>query len=129
MRFIKIISFTLIFFTYLPVFSQSKDVKLPANWYNLDLTKDGYFGISTEKAYSLLAGKNPKQKVIVAVIDGGVDVNHEDLKDVLWTNKKEIAGNGLMTTEMDISMIFTAGTSLDQRQATLLTITWNLFGY
>ena len=95
MRFIKIISFTLIFFTYLPVFSQSKDVKLPANWYNLDLTKDGYFGISTEKAYSLLAGKNPKQKVIVAVIDGGVDVNHEDLKDVLWTNKKEIAGNGL----------------------------------
>jgi cell wall-associated protease len=95
MRFIKIISFTLIFFTYSPGFSQSKDVKLPANWYNLDLAKDGYFGISTEKAYSLLSGKNPKQKVIVAVIDGGVDVNHEDLKEVLWTNIKEVAGNGL----------------------------------
>src|SRR5690606_26277942 len=32
--------------------------------------------------------------VIVAVLDGGVDINHEDLKDVLWTNAKEIPGNG-----------------------------------
>src|SRR5690606_6323750 len=32
--------------------------------------------------------------VIVAVIDGGVDVNHEDLKDVLWINKKEANSNG-----------------------------------
>ncbi|HMI04238.1 MAG TPA: S8 family serine peptidase [Pedobacter sp.] len=77
-------------------FSQNKDVKLPANWYNLDLLKDGYFGISTEKAYKeLLGGKKPKEKVIVAVIDGGVDIKHEDLKDVLWVNKKEIPGNGI----------------------------------
>jgi len=96
MRFLKIISITLLLLTNLSSFSQSKDVKLPPNWYNLDLVKDGYFGISTEKAYStILNGKKPKQKVIVAVIDGGVDVNHEDLKDVLWTNTKEIAGNGL----------------------------------
>lgn len=76
--------------------AQSKDVKLPANWYNLDLVKDGYFGIGTEKAYTeLLKGKQAKQKIIVAVIDGGVDIKHEDLKDILWTNKKEIAGNGI----------------------------------
>lgn len=77
-------------------FSQSKDVKLPPNWFNLDLLKDGFFGISTEKAYNeLLKDKKPKQKIIVAVIDGGVDIKHEDLKDVLWTNQKEIPGNGI----------------------------------
>lgn len=77
-------------------FSQDKDVTLPANWYNLDLNQSGYFGISTERAYQeLLKNLKPKQKVVVAVIDGGVDVNHEDLKDVLWTNTKEIVGNGI----------------------------------
>ena len=76
--------------------AQDKNVILPANWYNLDLTTSGYFGISTEKAYQeLLKNKTPKQKVIVAVIDGGTDIKHEDLKDVLWINKKEIPGNGI----------------------------------
>ncbi|RZK73592.1 MAG: peptidase S8 [Pedobacter sp.] len=97
MRFTKIFS-TLVVLLVINVsaFAQNKKVKLPANWYNLDLGKDGYFGISTEKAYlELLKNKAPKQKVIVAVIDGGVDINHEDLKDILWTNTKEIAGNGI----------------------------------
>lgn len=77
-------------------FGQSKKVQLPANWFNLDLIESGYFGISTEKAYrELLKDKKPKEKIIVAVIDGGVDTKHEDLKDVLWTNKKEIPGNGI----------------------------------
>lgn len=77
-------------------FSQDKKVKLPANWYNLDLIQDGYFGISTEKAYKeILNNKKPKEKIIVAVIDGGVETIHEDLKDVIWTNKKEIPNNGI----------------------------------
>jgi subtilisin family serine protease len=76
-------------------FAQDKKVKLPPNWFNLDLVADGYFGISTEKAYNeLLKGKQPKQKIVVAVIDGGTDITHEDLKDVLWTNTKEIPNNG-----------------------------------
>jgi subtilisin family serine protease len=33
-------------------------------------------------------------KVIVGIIDSGVDIEHEDLKSVIWTNSKEIAGNG-----------------------------------
>ena len=33
--------------------------------------------------------------VTVAVIDTGVDYTHHDLKDVMWTNPREIAGNGL----------------------------------
>ncbi|HEY4156210.1 MAG TPA: peptidase S8, partial [Puia sp.] len=68
------------------------------NWQNLDLQKDSVFGISTEKAYSdLLKHKQKKKKykpVVVAVIDGGVDTGHEDLRSVIWTNPKEIAGNG-----------------------------------
>jgi len=94
LRYILLFAFSFILSN--SAFSQSKDVKLPSNWYNLDLVADGYFGISTEKAYKeLLSNKKPKQNVIVAVIDGGVDINHEDLKDVLWTNKKEIPGNGI----------------------------------
>ena len=78
------------------VFAQSKNVQLPANWFNLDLLENGYFGISTEKAYrELLKDKKPKENIIVAVIDGGVDISHPDLQHVLWTNKKEIPGNGI----------------------------------
>lgn len=78
------------------VFAQDKNVTLPKNWFNLDLATSGYFGISTEKAYNeLLLNKKPKAKIIVAVIDGGTDIKHEDLKDVLWTNTKEIPGNGI----------------------------------
>lgn len=78
------------------VFAQDKNVILPPNWYNLDLNTSGYFGISTEKAYNeLLKDKKTKQKVIVAVIDGGTDIKHEDLEGVLWTNLKEIPGNGI----------------------------------
>jgi cell wall-associated protease len=77
-------------------FAQNKKVTLPPNWFNLDLIKDGYFGISTEKAYNeLLKSAVPKKKVVVAVIDGGVDINHEDLKDNIWVNAKEIPGNGI----------------------------------
>lgn len=73
-------------------FTQTSD-KPKANWQNLDLKSDGVFGISTEKAYRAL-DKKQAQKVVVAVIDGGVDIAHEDLKDIIWTNTKEIAGNG-----------------------------------
>ncbi len=31
----------------------------------------------------------------MAVIDGGIDIEHEDLKKVLWVNQKEIPGNGI----------------------------------
>lgn len=96
MKFYKGLAVVLLVLLNISGFAQSKDVKLPPNWYNLDLAKDGYFGISTEKAYSeILKDRKPKQNIIVAVIDGGVDIKHEDLKDVLWTNTKEIAGNGI----------------------------------
>lgn len=70
--------------------------KAPENWFNLDLGKDGVQGVSTERTYmELLNGVSPKQMVVVAVIDSGVDTDHEDLKDVMWINPNEIAGNGI----------------------------------
>jgi subtilisin family serine protease len=64
------------------------------NWQNLDLKTDSTFGISTEKAYAELLKGKKFTPVIVGVLDGGVDINHEDLKRVIWANKKEKAGNG-----------------------------------
>lgn len=61
-------------------------------WSHLDITKDSIAGMSLEKAYQFLEGKKGKQ-VVVAIADSGVDVEHEDLKDVLWENTDEIKGN------------------------------------
>jgi len=66
----------------------------PANWQNLDLKSVFNYATTTEKAYNLLLKDKKGQPVVVAVIDGGVDKNHEDLKSVMWSNPKEIAGNG-----------------------------------
>jgi subtilisin family serine protease len=66
----------------------------PNNWFELDRTTTGYYGISLDKAYDFLKGKK-SQTVIVAVIDSGVDTLHEDLKPILWHNPGEIPGNGI----------------------------------
>ena len=77
---------------------QTKTTKLSENdlkrWSHLDLVKDSVPGMSVDKAYAeLLQGKKGK-KVIVGIVDSGVDINHEDLKAVIWTNPKEIPNNG-----------------------------------
>jgi subtilisin family serine protease len=74
-------------------FAQPKDTP-PANWQHLDLQQNGVLGMSTDKAYELLKNKSAKT-VIVAVIDGGIDTAHVDLKSILWRNEREIAGNGV----------------------------------
>ena len=66
----------------------------PQNWFELDPKQDGYYGVSSEKAYELLKNRTA-QPVVVTVIDGGTDINHEDLKANIWTNPKEIPDNGI----------------------------------
>lgn len=64
-------------------------------WSHLDIVKDTIPGMSVDRAYTELLKDRKGQKVIVAVIDSGTDIEHEDLKGRVWTNSKEIAGNGI----------------------------------
>ena len=65
------------------------------NWGHLDLIKDTIPGMSVDKAYAEIIKNKKGEKVIVAVIDAGIDIDHEDLKDIIWTNTKEIPNNGI----------------------------------
>ncbi len=65
------------------------------NWWLLDLETDRVAGIGAERAYrELLANRRPGRTVVVAIIDSGVDTAHADLRGNLWTNPREVAGNG-----------------------------------
>ncbi|PTX45021.1 subtilase family protein [Christiangramia gaetbulicola] len=63
-------------------------------WTNADLLTDTIPGMSVDKAYAEIIKKNRPSPVIVGVIDSGVDIDHEDLQGVIWTNTDEIPGNG-----------------------------------
>lgn len=67
----------------------------PRGWHHFDENKTLFRGISSTRAYQTsLKDKSPEKKITVAVIDGGVDFEHEDLKNVMWLNEDEIPGNG-----------------------------------
>jgi len=62
-------------------------------WSHLDLVKDSIPGMSVDKVYSELLKGKKSAPIIVGIVDSGVDIEHEDLKSVIWTNKNEIPGN------------------------------------
>ncbi len=57
-------------------------------------TTPGVAGADTdaEKGWAITTGS---KKVTIAVIDTGIDYNHPDLKNQMWVNDKEVAGNGI----------------------------------
>jgi hypothetical protein len=64
--------------------------------------KDWYFeqpglynGIGVDRLYEYLGDRSPQKKVIVAILDSGVDISHEDLKANIWVNKGEVPDNGI----------------------------------
>ncbi|HNU41907.1 MAG TPA: S8 family peptidase [Cyclobacteriaceae bacterium] len=86
--------FSLIFL--LSAFSQNSTARsIPKDWFLRDPELDSLLGVSSERAYETLLKGQPSRTVLVAVIDSGVDIEHEDLKSVIWTNEKEIPGNGI----------------------------------
>lgn len=91
----KLILFTSILFAYGSVVAQQAQTKHPLNWHLLSYDADSVYGVGVQKAYAELLQGKKSNKIIVAVLDTGIDTLHEDLKNVLWTNKKEIAGNGI----------------------------------
>lgn len=64
-------------------------------WSHMDLVKDTVPGMSVDKAYTEIIKDKKGKSVIVAVIDSGIDIEHEDLNDVIWTNEDEIPNNGI----------------------------------
>jgi subtilisin family serine protease len=64
------------------------------NWYNLDNSANNIMGVSVEKAWlELLSNRPAKKTIIVAVIDSGIDIDHEELKEIIWVNEDEIPNN------------------------------------
>ncbi len=77
----------------------AKKSELSANdlqrWSQLDMAKDSIPGLSVDRAYAELLKGKTSTTVIVGVVDSGVDIDHEDLRGKIWTNSKEIPGNGI----------------------------------
>jgi len=88
---IKLIAFT---FIYL-IFSSVSYSQLSKNWYNEDPAEDRFAGVSADITYDKLLKNKTSKTVIVAVIDGGTEVDHPDLAQNIWVNADEIAGNGI----------------------------------
>lgn len=65
-----------------------------ASWSHLDLVKDTIPGASLDIAYKELV-KEDSETIIVAVIDSGIDITHEDLSENIWVNEDEIPNNGI----------------------------------
>lgn len=71
------------------------DARYPQQW---SLNNTGQTGgtpgadISAEKAWDIFTGSS---EVVVAVLDTGVDYNHPDLRNNMWVNPRELAGNAL----------------------------------
>ena len=75
--------------------TEVKPVNIFLNWYNKSPQFDTIYGAEVERVYTDFLINKTSKTVIVAVIDGGVDINHEDLKDNIWVNEDEIADNSI----------------------------------
>lgn len=64
------------------------------NWYNLHPNSDNVMGTGTNLLWAeLLPNRVPRKTIIVAVIDSGIDIDHDDLKESIWVNEDEIPNN------------------------------------
>lgn len=64
-------------------------------WGHADLMQDTIPGMSVDRSYEELLGNlKVRENVVVAVLDSGIDLNHEDLDGVVWRNPGETPGNG-----------------------------------
>ncbi len=87
----------LVGFSYaLPSFAQEEDTTaVPKDWFLRDPETDHVQGVSADRAYNTVLKGKPSRTVLVAVIDSGIDIEHEDLKDIIWVNADEIPNNGI----------------------------------
>lgn len=87
---IKYYSLIILFFALTPwLLSQNTQEVTP--WY-YRMPNDTLAATGIDSAKEMLQNIAP-EKVTVAIIDAGVDINHVELKDQLWTNEQEIPNN------------------------------------
>ncbi len=64
-------------------------------WQHSDIKSENFPGMSINKAYEELLYDKKGKSVVVAVIDTGIDITHEDLNESIWVNEDEIPDNGI----------------------------------
>ncbi|HET6855112.1 MAG TPA: S8 family serine peptidase [Pyrinomonadaceae bacterium] len=55
----------------------------------------GLFKIGAPQAWDTRTGSTGSNRVVIGVVDEGIDINHHDLQANIWTNPAEIAGNNI----------------------------------
>lgn len=68
---------------------------VPENWFNRHPEFFSVEGTGVDLAYEEFLLAKSGEELIVAVIDSGVDIEHEDLVGKIWENKGEIPGDGI----------------------------------
>ncbi|HPM30481.1 MAG TPA: S8 family peptidase [Chryseolinea sp.] len=79
----------------IPTFAQEDTTAVSKDWFLRDPETDHVQGVSADRTYATLLNGKPSRTIIVAVIDSGIDIEHEDLKDIIWTNADEVPNNGI----------------------------------
>src|ERR1700676_605895 len=83
------------FFSSLHFIRAQSTIYTSHGWQLQDYRTDSVFGAGVNRAYAEILKGKKANPVTVALIDMGVDTAHEDLAGHIWTNTKEIPGNGI----------------------------------
>lgn len=85
------------FLATISTFAQEKELdKDLKTWYHKDFATTNVYGVNTNNAYKFLESKGLKpKKVVVGVLDSGVEVDHPGLAKNMWVNTREIPNNGI----------------------------------
>src|SRR5690606_19174307 len=86
----KIISLTLLLGS-IHLFAQT----YTNDWHLRYSPADTVYGINLNSALNSVPAPHNARKVIVAVIDNGIDIVHPDLQANIWVNRDEIPGNSV----------------------------------
>ncbi|MFT4005413.1 MAG: S8 family peptidase [Lacrimispora sp.] len=67
----------------------------PGNYESTVIQATTGIDIDIQPAWKLYDQAQNKRSVIVAIIDTGIDINHQELQNAIWTNPGEIDGDGI----------------------------------
>ena len=81
-------------FCFLLSYSISAQTPPTKTWY-YNSSNSEFNGIDIQKTYKSLLADKSSRPVVVAVLDSGVDIEHEDLIENIWVNQDEIPDNGI----------------------------------